>query len=67
MEDAQERVFKINEKNYINNEENDIWQVISPLGDTMLLGWDQITVLSKVEDEDKVREALTKVFEVNKS
>ena len=62
---AQKMLLKMNEKKYINNEENDTWQVISPLGDTMLLGWDQVTVLSKVDDEDKVREALANAFDVS--
>ena len=54
LEIAQNKI----EERYINNEENDVWQVISPSGDTILHGWDQITVLSKVEDESKVRETL---------
>jgi cell volume regulation protein A len=41
---------------------SDIWNVLSPRGDTVLRGWDQITILSKVEDEEKVREMLQKAF-----
>jgi len=41
---------------------SDIWNVLSPRGDTVLRGWDQITILSKVEDEEKVRDMLQKAF-----
>ncbi|MCE5327325.1 MAG: potassium/proton antiporter [Planctomycetaceae bacterium] len=33
-------------------------EVIAPKGDTRLQGWDQITVLAHVKDEDQVRSAL---------
>ncbi|MCL2101768.1 MAG: potassium/proton antiporter [Fibromonadales bacterium] len=38
------------------------WQVLPPKGDTVLQGWDQITVLSKVEDEEKVENILLESF-----
>ncbi len=41
---------------------SDVWYVLSPRGDTVLRGWDQITILSKVEDEEKVREVLQEAF-----
>ncbi|MDR3000845.1 MAG: potassium/proton antiporter [Fibromonadaceae bacterium] len=39
------------------------WQVLPPKGDIALCGLDQITVLSKIEDEEKVKETLLKSFE----
>jgi cell volume regulation protein A len=45
------------------SEEEDVWQVLPPRGDTILHGWDQITVLSKVEDEDEVKSVLLESFE----
>ena len=38
--------------------ESDIWVVLPPKGDTALCGWDQVTILSKVEDKDEVRDIL---------
>jgi cell volume regulation protein A len=38
-------------------------EVIIPKGNTRLLGWDQVTVLARVVDDDKVREALLSPFE----
>ncbi|MDR2732737.1 MAG: potassium/proton antiporter [Fibromonadaceae bacterium] len=46
-----------------SNEEEDVWHVLPPRGDTALCGWDQITVLSKVEDEEAVRQVLLGAFE----
>jgi len=64
---AEEIIMEINEKKYFHRDENeeeyDIWQVLPPRGDTVLHGWDQITVLAKVEDEEKVRTALLKAFD----
>jgi len=64
---AEEIIMEINEKKYFHSDENeeeyDVWQVLPPRGDTVLRGWDQITVLSKVEDEEKVRSTLLKAFE----
>lgn len=37
--------------------------VISPTGNTRLLGWDQVTVLARPADEDAVRAALLQRFE----
>jgi cell volume regulation protein A len=37
-------------------------EVLIPKGNTRLLGWDQVTVLARAEDEDKVREALLQPF-----
>ncbi|MES2475482.1 MAG: potassium/proton antiporter [Verrucomicrobiota bacterium] len=37
-------------------------EVLVPKGNTHLLGWDQVTVLARVVDEDQVREALLKPF-----
>jgi cell volume regulation protein A len=66
LEDKTWAVFnKINEKKHLNknvDEEEDVWQVLPPRGDTALCGWDQITVLSKVEDEEKIREVLLDSF-----
>jgi cell volume regulation protein A len=63
---AQEIIIKINEKKYFRRddkeEECDIWQVLPPRGDTVLHGWDQVTVISKVEDEEKVRAVLLDAF-----
>jgi len=65
LEDKTWAVFnKINAKaSFHKDEEEDVWRVLPPRGDTALCGWDQVTVLSKVEDEEKVREALLKAFE----
>jgi len=67
VDKAQEIIMEINEKRYFhsgeNEEEYDVWQVLPPRGDTVLYGWDQITVLAKVEDEERVRAALLKAFE----
>jgi len=41
---------------------NDAWQVLSPRGDITLQGSDQITVLSKVDDEESVTEILLNSF-----
>lgn len=38
-------------------------EVLIPKGNTRLLGWDQVTVLARAEDEDRVREALLRPFE----
>jgi cell volume regulation protein A len=38
-------------------------EVLVPKGNTRLLGWDQVTVLARVVDDQKVREALTLPFE----
>jgi cell volume regulation protein A len=69
LEDKTWAVFnKINEKKAFNrDEEEDVWQVLPPRGDTALCGWDQITVLSKVEDEEKIREVLLDSFNKAKS
>jgi len=69
LEDKTWAVFnKINEKKSFNkDEEEDVWQVLPPRGDTALCGWDQITVLSKVEDEKKIREVLLDSFNKVKS
>jgi cell volume regulation protein A len=44
------------------SEEEDVWQVLPPRGDTILRGWDQITVLSKIEDEERVKKILIETF-----
>jgi len=69
LEDKTWAVFnKINEKKpFSRDEEEDVWQVLPPRGDTALCGWDQITVLSKVEDEEKIREVLLDSFNKTKS
>jgi cell volume regulation protein A len=63
---AQEVISKINEKRFSHKEENeegsDIWQVLTPKGDTVLRGWDQVTILAKVEDQEKVTEELKNSF-----
>lgn len=38
-------------------------EVVSPKGNTHLLGWDQVTVLAHAKDEDAIREALLSLFE----
>lgn len=38
-------------------------EVLIPKGNTRLLGWDQVTVLARAEDEDRVRDALLLPFE----
>lgn len=38
-------------------------EVITPMGNTRLLGWDQVTVLARSVDDDKVRAALLEPFE----
>lgn len=38
-------------------------EVIIPKGNTRLAGWDQVTVLARVVDDDKVREALLSPFD----
>jgi cell volume regulation protein A len=59
-------ISQMHEKKYFHKNENefesDIWQVLPPRGDTTLRGWDQITVLSRVEDEKKIREILLNSF-----
>jgi cell volume regulation protein A len=69
LEDKTWAVFnKISKKKHLNKnveEEEDVWQVLPPRGDTTLCGWDQITVLSKVEDEEKIREVLLDSFNKN--
>lgn len=39
-------------------------EVLVPMGNTRLAGWDQITVLARAADEDKVRAALLLPFQV---
>lgn len=39
-------------------------EVIGPTGNTRLLGWDQVTVLTRPEDEDAVRATMLRRFEV---
>jgi cell volume regulation protein A len=64
---AREMISKMEEKKYFSKDgpedETDIWVVLPPKGDTALCGWDQITILSKIEDRDEVREILLKSFE----
>jgi cell volume regulation protein A len=38
-------------------------EVVAPMGTTRLLGWDQVTVLARAEDEDEVRSALLEPFD----
>src|SRR5690606_35620026 len=38
-------------------------QVVPPTGNTRLRGWDQVTVLARPQDEDRVRSALLARFE----
>jgi NhaP-type Na+/H+ and K+/H+ antiporter len=40
-------------------------EVVAPSGDTRLLGWDQVTVLARPDDEDEVRAALLEPFNVS--
>jgi len=66
VEKAQEIILKINEKRYFrkddNEEESDVWEVLPPRGETILRGWDQVTVLTKVGDQAKVIEELKGSF-----
>lgn len=39
-------------------------EVIGPTGNTRLLGWDQVTVLTRPEDEEAVRATMLRRFEV---
>lgn len=38
-------------------------EVVAPTGHTRLLGWDQVTVLARVDDEDAVHTALVQPFD----
>jgi cell volume regulation protein A len=71
VEKAQEIILKINEKRNFNKngneEEGDFWQVLPPRGNTILRGWDQVTVLSKVEDQKKVIEILEGAFKPSRA
>jgi cell volume regulation protein A len=66
VEKAQEIILKMNEKRYFrkddNEEESDVWEVLPPRGDTVLRGWDQVTILTKVGDQEKVIEELKGSF-----
>ena len=60
---AHDVILKINEKKLNNKGElSYIWMVLPPKGDTVLHGWDQITILSKVEDKDEIEEILLESF-----
>jgi len=63
---AQEIILQINEKRYFhkdeNEEESDIWQVLPPRGDTVLRGWDHVTILAKVGDQEKVIDEIKNRF-----
>lgn len=39
-------------------------EVVSPNGNTILRGWDEVTVLAHAEDEGRVREALLRPFDM---
>jgi cell volume regulation protein A len=61
---AHDMILKMNEKKSLAKDETEaIWMVLPPKGDTALCGWDQITILSKVEDKDEVREILLESFQ----
>jgi cell volume regulation protein A len=66
VEKAQEIILNINEERNFNKkgngEEGDFWQVLPPKGDTVLRGWDQVTILTKVGDQEKVIEELKGAF-----
>ena len=66
IEKAQKIILEINEKRNFNkdgnDEEGDFWHVLPPRGDTILRGWDQVTILAEVEDQKKVIEELTGAF-----
>jgi cell volume regulation protein A len=70
VEKAQEIILKINEKRSFNKEgneeEGDFWQVLPPRGDTVLRGWDQVTILSKVEDQERIIEELNGSFKTSR-
>jgi cell volume regulation protein A len=69
VDKAQDIILQINEKKYFhkdeNEEETDIWQVLPPRGDTILRGWDQVTVLTKIEDQERVIEELKGSFKTS--
>ena len=69
VEKAREIILRINEKRSFNKEgneeEGDLWRIHPPKGDTVLRGWDQVTVLSKVEDQEKVTEELEGAFKTH--
>jgi len=66
VDKAQEIVSEINDKRLFireeGEEESDVWQVLPPRGDTILRGWDHVTILSKVEDQEKVTEEINGAF-----
>jgi cell volume regulation protein A len=66
VEKAQEIILKINEERNFNKEgteeEGDFWQVLPPRGDTVLRGWDQVTILAQVGDQEKITKELTAAF-----
>ena len=52
-------------RDFMHEEIHYIWRVLPPRGDTVLHGWDQVTVLSKVEDEEEVINTLINSFDKN--
>ncbi|MDR1837464.1 MAG: hypothetical protein LBQ89_07380, partial [Treponema sp.] len=66
VEKAREIILKINEKRSFNKdgneEEGDFWRVLPPRGDTVLRGWDQVTILAQVGDQERVIEELKSAF-----
>jgi cell volume regulation protein A len=66
VEKAQEIILEINEKRNFNSGDNegerDIWQVLPPRGDTVLRGWDHVTILTTIGDQQKVIDTLKGSF-----
>jgi cell volume regulation protein A len=66
VEKAREIILKINEERNFNKEgneeEGDFWRVLPPRGDTVLRGWDQVTILAQVGDQEKITKELTGAF-----
>jgi cell volume regulation protein A len=69
VEKARDIILKINEKRSFNKEgneeEGDFWRVLPPKGDTVLRGWDQVTILAQVGDQKKITEELTRAFKTS--
>jgi cell volume regulation protein A len=69
VEKAREIILKINEERNFNKEgneeEGDFWQVLPPRGDTVLRGWDQVTILAQIGDQEKITEELTGAFKTS--
>jgi cell volume regulation protein A len=57
------RRLKIFRSNKHTETDEYTWNIISPRGDTILQGWDHITVLSSIDDEENIINSLISLFE----